>query len=127
MRRYSMCTCVCFFFKQKTAYEMRISDWSSDVCSSALLGTNHLSPAASALLTQVASAVSALPNPVAMRGHTDSRPYNPRPGTAPGMNNWILSTQHRKSAVEGKRVSLRVGLGGRRFSKKKSDMINNNG
>src|SRR3546814_12567170 len=27
-----------FFFKQKTAYEMRISDWSSDVCSSDLLG-----------------------------------------------------------------------------------------
>src|SRR3546814_3345755 len=32
------CTCVLvvFFFKQKTAYEMRISDWSSDVCSSDL-------------------------------------------------------------------------------------------
>src|SRR3546814_2089530 len=28
-----------FFFKQKTAYEMRISDWSSDVCSSDLLST----------------------------------------------------------------------------------------
>src|SRR3546814_7229413 len=28
---------ICFFFKQKTAYEMRISDWSSDVCSSDLL------------------------------------------------------------------------------------------
>src|SRR3546814_6116805 len=28
-----------FFFKQKTAYEMRISDWSSDVCSSDLLTT----------------------------------------------------------------------------------------
>src|SRR3546814_4128590 len=27
-----------FFFKQKTAYEMRISDWSSDVCSSDLSG-----------------------------------------------------------------------------------------
>src|SRR3546814_7147678 len=27
-----------FFFKQKTAYEMRISDWSSDVCSSDLKG-----------------------------------------------------------------------------------------
>src|SRR3546814_5318484 len=26
-----------FFFKQKTAYEMRISDWSSDVCSSDLV------------------------------------------------------------------------------------------
>src|SRR3546814_2422263 len=37
-----MCNKVCsfvfcfFFFKQKTAYEMRISDWSSDVCSSDL-------------------------------------------------------------------------------------------
>src|SRR3546814_3355642 len=35
-----------FFFKQKTAYEMRISDWSSDVCSSDLhrsdfLGRQH--------------------------------------------------------------------------------------
>src|SRR3546814_14246293 len=29
-----------FFFKQKTAYEMRISDWSSDVCSSDLLDRN---------------------------------------------------------------------------------------
>src|SRR3546814_1084344 len=30
-----------FFFKQKTAYEMRISDWSSDVCSSDL-GRNRI-------------------------------------------------------------------------------------
>src|SRR3546814_15447529 len=29
-------SCFFFFFKQKTAYEMRISDWSSDVCSSDL-------------------------------------------------------------------------------------------
>src|SRR3546814_7912954 len=28
--------CLFFFFKQKTAYEMRISDWSADVCSSDL-------------------------------------------------------------------------------------------
>src|SRR3546814_10447416 len=28
--------CIVFFFKQKTAYELRISDWSSDVCSSDL-------------------------------------------------------------------------------------------
>src|SRR3546814_7561097 len=32
---YSYCIYV-FFFKQKTAYELRISDWSSDVCSSDL-------------------------------------------------------------------------------------------
>src|SRR3546814_5769727 len=31
-----------FFFKQKTAYEMRISDWSSDVCSSDLIGGVHI-------------------------------------------------------------------------------------
>src|SRR3546814_14664467 len=36
-----------FFFKQKTAYEMRISDWSSDVCSSDLLGVAVNSPALS--------------------------------------------------------------------------------
>src|SRR3546814_3191681 len=36
--------CVCFFFfKQKTAYELRISDWSSDVCSSDLRGVKVLS------------------------------------------------------------------------------------
>src|SRR3546814_9761438 len=31
-----MCLLFFFFFKQKTAYEVRISDWSSDVCSSDL-------------------------------------------------------------------------------------------
>src|SRR3546814_16528886 len=38
--------CVVFFFKQKTAYEMRISDWSSDVCSSDLHhhGVHHGGP-----------------------------------------------------------------------------------
>src|SRR3546814_7170417 len=49
-----MCRChdidlqgvLCFFFvKQKTAYEMRISDWSSDVCSSDLEGRTAYAPA----------------------------------------------------------------------------------
>src|SRR3546814_2333884 len=47
-----------FFFKQKTAYEMRIRDWSSDVCSSdlfAVLGTQKallfdINPLAAAML-----------------------------------------------------------------------------
>src|SRR3546814_6757237 len=34
----TFCFVFVFFFKQKTAYEMRISDWSSDVCSSDLVG-----------------------------------------------------------------------------------------
>src|SRR3546814_4135594 len=38
-----LCVCFFFFFKQKTAYEMRISDWSSDVCSSDLRGDPGLS------------------------------------------------------------------------------------
>src|SRR3546814_3155110 len=36
------CYCVVFFFKQKTAYEMRISDWSSGVCSSDLCGARMM-------------------------------------------------------------------------------------
>src|SRR3546814_1236420 len=36
--------CYFFFFKQKTAYEMRISDWSSDVCSSDLQTAAHKAP-----------------------------------------------------------------------------------
>ena len=39
-----VCRCDCFFFfKQKTAYEIKECDWSSDVCSSDLLqGENHV-------------------------------------------------------------------------------------
>src|SRR3546814_8184473 len=42
---YILCS-IFFFFKQKTAYEMRISDWSSDVCSSDLedAGTFKFNP-----------------------------------------------------------------------------------
>src|SRR3546814_6895374 len=35
--RLVLCCCGLLFCKQKTAYEMRISDWSSDVCSSVLI------------------------------------------------------------------------------------------
>src|SRR3546814_3285264 len=49
-----MC-CLFFFFKQKTAYEMRISDWSSDVCSS------DLQSASSTNLTTRSSAAARVP------------------------------------------------------------------
>src|SRR3546814_5160866 len=39
-----ICACI-FFFRQKTAYEVRISDWSSDVCSSDLQGGKALAVA----------------------------------------------------------------------------------
>src|SRR3546814_9402514 len=41
--RWFVCS-IFFFFKQKTAYEMRISDWSSDVCSSDLRLVRFRSP-----------------------------------------------------------------------------------
>src|SRR3546814_13295891 len=53
-----MCGCgaiVVFFFKQKTAYEMRISDWSSDVCSSDLVA--HIREPRAYLFTTARSVV----------------------------------------------------------------------
>src|SRR3546814_1623347 len=47
-----------FFFKQKTAYEMRISDWSSDVCSSDLGGSKVPNQATSARMAIPAPASS---------------------------------------------------------------------
>src|SRR3546814_1888664 len=49
------CTII-FFFKQKTAYEMRISDWSSDVCSSDLI----LIPLVKAHATDIGCEVASL-------------------------------------------------------------------
>src|SRR3546814_1533442 len=50
--------CCVFFFKQKTSYEMRISDWSSDVCSSDLQGIASTGPRAAldSLISTIAKA-----------------------------------------------------------------------
>src|SRR3546814_15195501 len=50
MRVYVLCV---VFFKQKAAYEMRISDWSSDVCSSDLMEALGLSTALGAFVAGV--------------------------------------------------------------------------
>src|SRR3546814_11486765 len=51
---------IVFFFKQKTAYEMRISDWSSDVCSSDLAVLPLLSGGASTQAVQPALGCNAM-------------------------------------------------------------------
>src|SRR3546814_4221251 len=45
-----------FLFKQKTAYEMRISDWSSDVCSSDLFRQRSLCPQSAAVAARLGKA-----------------------------------------------------------------------
>src|SRR3546814_10898800 len=60
--RFWVCVRVCdlfsswffFFFKQKTAYEMRISDWSSDVCPSGLITTIGVSAKNAILIVEFA-------------------------------------------------------------------------
>src|SRR3546814_4685379 len=76
-----------FFFKQKTAYEMRISDWSSDVCSSDLAGLVHcvekriVSPVGSAVMGQSHKGVGpGITDAVAERHHALPQPTNSRGG-----------------------------------------------
>src|SRR3546814_1487852 len=63
------------FFKQKTAYEMRISDWSSDVCSSDLSPVTPLPLSASALRSpsDAAPAWRTAPRRHCRRGRSEER------------------------------------------------------
>src|SRR3546814_9164100 len=68
---------VLFFFKQKTAYEMRISDWSSDVCSSDLRGErSHHAALLEGRRPVTCAEVAALgaAGAAARLGHRSSRP-----------------------------------------------------
>src|SRR3546814_8318581 len=86
-----------FFFKQKTAYEMRISDWSSDVCSSDLPVQDE-----SALRCRFV-----------------------RPGGKKSAGPMVPATRFVGKAIRseerrvGKECVVRVDLGGRRILKKK--------
>src|SRR3546814_9574241 len=60
------CCCDFFFFKQKTAYEVRISDWSSDVCSSDLTGRAH--PASSNMMKYVGTELNKRRHELVMSG-----------------------------------------------------------
>src|SRR3546814_772407 len=72
--------CLCFFFvKQKTAYEMRISDWSSDVCSSDL---DSARPGASTLLIRMTDPAEGAANIVAIRYVTVRTNHQGTPGMA---------------------------------------------
>src|SRR3546814_8555184 len=102
--------CIFFFFQQKTAYELRISDWSSDVCSSDLDG-------AESTLRQLAG------------GEVSRHDYGQRGAVAyietgqphedTAWQRFLPTGPDRKSGVEGKSVSVRVDPGGSRIITKK--------
>src|SRR3546814_14390714 len=117
-----------FFFKQKTAYEMRISDWSSDVCSSDLFlffgpfqgrtlpvnghADDDLAPDGDLALLDIArlrrSAFGA-----AVRGRRGRRRAHSDQGKKEHtQESPAVPEPDRKSVVEGKSVSVRVDSDG---------------
>src|SRR3546814_16423237 len=119
-----------FFVKQNTAYEMRISDWSSDVCSSVhpsragrqetgdhdAGGTiaepsrgNHMRKS---ILSLSAVALAALSAPAFAQD-------------APTPELTVTGNAARKGVGEGESVSERVGPGGRQTMKKKKSALEN--
>src|SRR3546814_19853108 len=122
-----------FFFKQKTAYEMRISDWSSDVCSSDLLALRHDR-------TGLRRRPCQSDRPLRRRSRRfSSTSAHSGSCTHSGFRAGTLSDagasafgprepaedQDRKSVVEGKRAAVCVDIGGRRTLKQKRDTIKN--
>src|SRR3546814_17940964 len=110
-----MCSYYLFFFKQKTAYEMLISDCSSDVCSSDLLKgggrfDNEIFQKTAQLVNQFIKSTPEKLFKWAHRLKVDGKCeyYGER-----------CNLTDRKSVVQGKSVSVRVDLGGRRIIKKK--------
>src|SRR3546814_20145057 len=90
---------------------MRISDWSSDVCSSDLAPVHgESSPQGPADTAQSA-----------VRIHAAQRPH-----VTFATGNHTVACTDRKSVVEGKSVSVRVDLGGRRIIKKKKTKHSSN-
>src|SRR3546814_17824114 len=112
---------------------MRISDWSSDVCSSDLIG--RVAQRESTAFTRQGSLVQSQPRPPSKLLKKDNKSDQwsaalPRHSgrvttmSPPGVL-WLWHARHRrpgadrKSVVEGKRGSVRVDPGGRRILKKK--------
>src|SRR3546814_11458306 len=105
-----------FFFKQKTAYEMRISDWSSDVCSSDLIGSREQRRERHFLLGAITfgdtlDGIAHRFGPFVLVGFEVVRADN---------SQTKADNADRKSVVKGKSVSVRVELGGRRIYNKKN-------
>src|SRR3546814_2548453 len=107
-----------FFFEQKTAYEVRISDWSSDVCSSDLpsarrrraLGRNRSQRQGGLLVARQT-------NNGTQHG---SGEHGVRAFVFPGQGSQSVGMGRSEERRVGKSVSVRVARGGRRIIKYKN-------
>src|SRR3546814_20709674 len=127
-----------FFFKQKTAYEMRISDWSSDVCSSDLIASRadalrwrqanlaegvtlgELLSDGSMPVVHPATPATDIANQMIAEDMGRICVVDPQSGALIGIiaRRNLLSAD-RTSVVQGKSVSVRVDIGSRGIMKKK--------
>src|SRR3546814_12910038 len=109
---------------------MRISDWSSDVCSSDLFGVGEVAAlAAPALGDQAAGAVDArrvkLHELHVLQRQAGAQHHGVAvAGLRVGAGAGEVDAPDRKSVVSGKSVSVRVGIGGGRIIKKKKSTEN---
>src|SRR3546814_7178498 len=97
-----------FFFKQKTAYELRISDWSSDVCSSDLyefLGSPEGEYAVAQAIVYVATAPKS--NATYLAYHAARELAKATPGVYPPIN-IIRSEEHTSELQSLMRTSYAV-------------------
>src|SRR3546814_15192937 len=122
---------MCFFFKQKTAYEMRVSDWSSDVCSSDL----HIALKKEIFnLHQITLkneewykdetfilGLQKLQKEMLERIQLETDTILPK--FVERFIDVAMSAEERKSVVYGKSVSVRVDLGGGGIITKKKNTI----
>src|SRR3546814_14908510 len=107
-----------FFFKQKTAYDMLISDWSSDVCSSDLLYPFRRNARARP---------SVMPRWFGLSQPSWGSAADTGTGShAAGSHSRYEARLDRKRVVQGQSVSVRVDRGGRRINKKRKKLQHTN-
>src|SRR3546814_7094929 len=104
-----------FFFKQKTAYEMRISDWSSDVCSSDFSFSKLISAWS---IGEPNKSSASIFTPVPIGGQMLNQSNR---NALPHVIQFSLRRGDREGVVWGKCVSVSVDIGCRPLYKKKNN------
>src|SRR3546814_4191777 len=99
-----------FFFKRKTAYEMRISDWSSDVCSSdlAMAMTTALSPERMMLIQMICASLRSSGPRLSTETYSEDLPHERHARDVPASARLSMAAGSRVIADEAARRALRL-------------------